>query len=620
MPITAECPKCGFKGSVPDQFKGKKVKCRQCSNFFLVGGPVPAPSKNGSAGRKSNPDLVEMELVEDSTPPTHRAKPTLQAINLDEEMSSPFANIDEAPRKVKGSAPGTKPTRPSAQNVKATRPSAPGAKAPGSPFSDLDEPDPSPKRRPRDDDDEPRKKKGRRPKKKEEEPASPVVIVLGVMALILSGAAMGVAKLDMIGLISVPLSGLGLLLGIGGVVMAWGRPGLRVLAPGLATLVSFVALPLSGWFTYRFIDGGGLNDKNDNRAAASAPEAPSRSDGPPSQPVGPAPTEPKVGTKPDTQPKKDPPPDVPKDPDEVDMPSGTSQIGTVVIQVKELKRDDKEKRTLVRLTLKNLSTDKLVNYDGWGTSDAEPVATITDNSGGVYKRQLPKLGETIPGQLLAQTLQPDKDMEYSDVIVFDLPPEKWDKLQFLRISLPASNLDDPMMKGKNFRFKVPRSVLLGKPPVDPKDPPKPKRTKEEIAAILDTNRKVLTNQNSRPPERENALKALAELGTDARPAAGDIAIVLTNKMQVESVRVAAAAALGEIGPAARDQVPALIQAIQKDDFHGVKAAAAKSLGQMGVAANSALPALRELLKSQDEGVAPAARKAIKLIDPNEKLP
>src|SRR5580698_10318836 len=96
MPITAECPKCGFTGNVPDQFKGKKVKCRKCASPFLVGGPVPAPSKNGSAERKSNPDLVEMEVVEEKTPPVRRARPTSQGFVLpDEEPSSAFANLDE---------------------------------------------------------------------------------------------------------------------------------------------------------------------------------------------------------------------------------------------------------------------------------------------------------------------------------------------------------------------------------------------------------------------------------------------------------------------------------------------------------------------------------------------
>ena len=50
MPIPAECPLCGHKGVLPDQFQGKQIKCPECCNEFLAGDPVPAKTAGSHPG------------------------------------------------------------------------------------------------------------------------------------------------------------------------------------------------------------------------------------------------------------------------------------------------------------------------------------------------------------------------------------------------------------------------------------------------------------------------------------------------------------------------------------------------------------------------------------------
>jgi hypothetical protein len=586
MAIVAECPKCGFKGNVPDQFKGKKVKCRQCASMFEVGGPVGGGSANGTA-RKSNPELAEMEVVEEAAP--RKAGLSSQGTKPgSKEDMSPFANFDDEPapapqRPKKGSSQGT------------TR--KPGA-GPRGPF-----------------------------KRKEQEPASPVVLVLGVLALLLGGSTLIISKpeMELFGLAGVPLGGLGLLLAIGGVVMAWGKPGFRICVPVLGLLATLGALPMAGWNTFNLINSGALSSKDKGKATAGDTQAVAQAtnpDGPPplvpDQPTDPKTNPPKNDTNPQakTDPKTDPKID-PKRPavnEEVDASRGSAaQIGNVRVKVTSVEVDNGKRRLLIHLELEN-GGDQNIDYDGWGTTeirDADNAPKLRDNLQTAYEHKVLDPADFKKGEVVvAETLHAKKS--YKDVVGFDLPT---DKVLFVHLELPGSYMDvqnQGKLMGK-FRFKIPKSMLSGKAPLPPAGKEEPKMAADPEKVIAE-QLKILRESKS-PIDRTGALNALGALGAAGAPAAGDIAQYLSmDKERNENIRAAAAKALGDIGPTAKAQIPKLIAAL-KDEFFKVKANAAKALGQMGPEAKEALPALRELLKSKDEEVPDAAKAAISRIDP-----
>lgn len=85
------------------------------------------------------------------------------------------------------------------------------------------------------------------------------------------------------------------------------------------------------------------------------------------------------------------------------------------------------------------------------------------------------------------------------------------------------------------------------------------------------------------------------------------------------VRDAAAAAIGKIGPGAKEAVPALIAALAKDKESDVRVDAAAALGDIGPGAKEAVPALAAaLLKDTNPAVRAAAAYALGDIAPGAK--
>jgi HEAT repeat protein len=76
----------------------------------------------------------------------------------------------------------------------------------------------------------------------------------------------------------------------------------------------------------------------------------------------------------------------------------------------------------------------------------------------------------------------------------------------------------------------------------------------------------------------------------------------------------AALVLGDLAPAAREAIPALIHALSNADA-GLRRRAAVALGRFGAEAAAAVPALRSALADSDEGVRSFAATALALIEP-----
>jgi HEAT repeat protein len=77
----------------------------------------------------------------------------------------------------------------------------------------------------------------------------------------------------------------------------------------------------------------------------------------------------------------------------------------------------------------------------------------------------------------------------------------------------------------------------------------------------------------------------------------------------EEDRIRAVEILGEIGPEAKEVVPALIAALNDQDYE-VRRSAAEALERMGAAAKEAVPALIEALNDEDDGVSRSAADAL----------
>jgi HEAT repeat protein len=112
--------------------------------------------------------------------------------------------------------------------------------------------------------------------------------------------------------------------------------------------------------------------------------------------------------------------------------------------------------------------------------------------------------------------------------------------------------------------------------------------------------------------RSRSARALGQIGPEAKEAAP--ALIQALKEQDEGVRYWATRALGQIG---RGAVPELIQAL-KDQDEEVRYWAALALGEIGPAAKDAIPALMEARDSDgDRNVRAAAATAVVRVNGGE---
>jgi len=124
---------------------------------------------------------------------------------------------------------------------------------------------------------------------------------------------------------------------------------------------------------------------------------------------------------------------------------------------------------------------------------------------------------------------------------------------------------------------------------------------------------IATLKYEDPTVRWQSARALGKIGVPSVPAVTELAR-LTISDPDSLVREHAAEALGDIGPAAADGIPALVKALH-DPVARVRRDAVRALGQMGPAAKAVLGDIRSLQKDSDADVRAAAERAVRLIDP-----
>jgi HEAT repeat protein len=134
---------------------------------------------------------------------------------------------------------------------------------------------------------------------------------------------------------------------------------------------------------------------------------------------------------------------------------------------------------------------------------------------------------------------------------------------------------------------------------------------------------LLNNPRPHPEDFDEEVEIITTLGLmglKALPAVPSLVRVLEDKNPEKrdggGPAERAARALGRIGPAARDAIPALIKAMKTD--HYVRISAARALVSMGPAAKPAVSDLISLLKSQEIQIRPLAAYVLGAIGPDAR--
>jgi predicted Zn finger-like uncharacterized protein len=290
-----------------------------------------------------------------------------------------------------------------------------------SPFADLD-------------DDRPRRRPRRRPGASHS---------LGIASLILGVVALVLSLIPCVGLLSLPLSGLGLLLGFGGACVALVRSGHGIGYPvaglGLnlvALVIGLVWLGLIGAFSTAVDEVA--KHKNATAQVAEAKPPPANT---------PRPEQAKqewINAQDHTAVQGD-------------VRVGITSAVVDFVQLNDItgRANSKERLLILRVRLENQSDTRKVEYQGWGHTTLfdlkEKTPVLKDNFGNAHHRARWQLGVTVPGQVVAKSIRPKETLD--DVLIFDRPV---DKAEFLRLELPASAFGGTGW----LRFQIPKEMIV----------------------------------------------------------------------------------------------------------------------------------------------------------------
>lgn len=348
--------------------------------------------------------------------------------------------------------------------------------------STAEPPRPVPSRKPRSLPSEPddeaaeiviRRSSGREERTDDSEAPSPglrIAYGLGIPSVVLGILAFSFSWIPRVGLLGLPLSGLGLLLGIAGLVIAITHRGRGIGFPIAGSAVSFVALVI-GVFWLGLL--GTAFQRADTAAQQNAAKAI----------LAEADLEKNIVVPIKSSAEKEAPwTDASKG--AIQHGDFRVQLGAVVVRnvrIKDVLGDETvspTKNLTIQVFLDNMNATRKLDYQGWsgatanvvgladllggaarnkGTTSESPsasestAASLTDNFGNSYKRLSLDLGAQVPGQITSATsVYPGKRIE--DLLVFEPPI---DKLQYLRLNLPATAFGGT----GNVRLQIPKAMI-----------------------------------------------------------------------------------------------------------------------------------------------------------------
>jgi hypothetical protein len=384
MSFVAECFYCHHQVQAPDGSAGLSATCPRCHNCFTL-----APAAKAAAGFRK--------------PRTRKAK------KPDPVALPATAVAPETPRPpVEAFVPGPSPLFPAVSiTPEATAPAAGRWKV---------------------------------------EPFGGVALMLCGLGLLLNGVAVWFAALSFLKYLTIPLSLVGVILGVIGWLQnaeekpsrwAWSVAGGSVNLLVLA--MAWLWPGLLGW------DGG----------SGSAAEARRKAAEPVPIPLSGSLAKPRAVGGPITS----------SEGEWVDASKALVQKSGVRVQVSSaavspvpFKQGTKQKATpkpclIIRLKISNVGAEGNVAYRGWGVpgQDAEShAATLRDGSGKTYARPALGPGVEVVGQVTEATVFPARSVE--DVLVFEAPPGTAD---FVYLELPAAACGG----SGSYKFAIPKSML-----------------------------------------------------------------------------------------------------------------------------------------------------------------
>ncbi len=389
---------------------------------------------------------------------------------------------------------------------------------------------------------------------------------LGISSLVLGVVTFVTCWIPLVGILSIPMAGLGFLLGIAGLVGSVKRQGRGIgfaIAGSATCLLALVVSLAINWIIliafWDVIIGRYLVNQTVTPLA------------------DPCPDQPQPGAEPGWP----------------DASDDAVRQGDLRVRIDDLSRQPGAKELHIHVGLENVGNSRKIDYQGWGVANAP---TLTDNFGNAYRQ--------MPGHELRETLHPGKSVH--DVLVFEAPLAN---VQYLRLKLPASAFGG----WGRLQLEIPRSLLISKTArslgagVIPElgqllaNPSCRVRLRVVLAlgqlgpAAVPELTRALRDQEAMV--REAAATALSKVGPQA--AVPELTRALRDQEAV--VRVAAALALSRVGPQARGALPELLQA-REDANVSVSQAAAQALSKIGPLTPAEIPILATALKSQSEPV------------------
>jgi len=295
---------------------------------------------------------------------------------------------------------------------------------------------------------------------------------LGIVSLILGIVAFLICWIPILGLFGIPLSALGLVLGVTGLIVTAVRKGAGIGFPIAGSAVCGMALVVAITSTYaagRALEGAAdamgeamqEDTQTNQQIVSAADETPSRASS--NKPKRPKRKQPPSVARESEQPREMEEPREPKwasarnavRQGEVELRIVSVLTGKVPLMATFPDREGTSESDLltIEIQLTNLSHSKKIEYHSWLGRDisfGRDFAALEDNFDNTYKRISFGFGTEVIGHTESESIYPGKSL--SDVLVFELPV---DAVEYLNLELPGKNVGGSGM----FRLRIPAKMI-----------------------------------------------------------------------------------------------------------------------------------------------------------------